>query len=214
MDDLDRCPVFFEAEPVPLQDLLITPGVQILESFGEFKRGIIDSEASVRPFPFGTDLMRQIIAPKREEPSYIGLFELKEASRAVGRLEVNDIRLRRAKDPGQHIEKMDPDIGGDAAGLGLVALPREKIPASASCDIGKVDLMPYLGSLEIDLLLECLDCRVKPELENGIGSSAGFPLYLGEGVDIPGIEDERLFAYGIGPDPQGEPDMGVMKVVR
>jgi len=54
---------------------------------------------------------------------------------------------------------------------------------------------------------------MKAQLEDVVDAPSGFLLKVQEGVGVPGIEDEGLFADGVGRDAQGEADMGVVEVV-
>lgn len=90
-----------------------------------------------------------------------------------------------AEKPDQHIKKMNPDIGGNPAGFFMIPFPGGKIPVPPGGDIGKIH-------------------HVFP----------GFAFKLGQGIHVPGAQDQRLFTDGMGADPQGKPDMGIMKIVR
>jgi hypothetical protein len=52
-----------------------------------------------------------------------------------------------------------------------------------------------------------------PELEDIEDPLSRFPFQIGEGVQVPGIEDERFFADRIGSNAQGKTYMGVVQVV-
>lgn len=213
LDDLDRPTAVLEAEAVALQDLFVAPSVEIDEALGELERRAVDGDAAEGPPALFPDLGRKVVAVQGQEPAHVGPLQLEEAGGPVGGLQVDPALRNGAEDPGQHVEEMNPDVRGDAAGLGLVAFPGEEIPAAAAGDIGQVDLVPDPAPLSIDLLLEGLDGRMEPELEDGMDPPARFPLDLPEGVDVPGVEDDRLLADGVGADAEGEPDVGVVEIV-
>jgi len=56
--------------------------------------------------------------------------------------------------------------------------------------------------------------RVNAQLKNGVYTASGFTLQLGKGIEIPWIENQRLFADGVGANPQCKTDMGVVEMVR
>jgi hypothetical protein len=52
-----------------------------------------------------------------------------------------------------------------------------------------------------------------PELEDDIDFLPGFLFNFLEGVNIPGIQHERLFTDGMGFIPQCQPDVGIVQVI-
>ena len=50
----------------------------------------------------------------------------------------------RAKDPGQHVKKVDADVGGDAAGFADIALPTALVPVTAGGDVGHFHLVDLI----------------------------------------------------------------------
>ena len=50
-------------------------------------------------------------------------------------------------------------------------------------------------------------------MKNRIDSFAGFLLQLLQRLTIPGIHDKGFFADGVSANPQGKPDMRVVKIV-
>jgi hypothetical protein len=55
---------------------------------------------------------------------------------------------------------------------------------------------------------------MKPKLQNGRDATARFVLQLLERIQIPGIDDHRLFADGVCPDAQCHADMCIVQIVR
>ncbi len=54
---------------------------------------------------------------------------------------------------------------------------------------------------------------MQSELQNRINPPAGLSLNLTERLGIPGIDDQRLFADGIGPDSHGKPHMRIVQII-
>src|SRR4051812_11261002 len=64
-----------------------------------------------------------------------------------------------------------------------------------------------------DTLIKCDDLGMHTELQNRIDLPARALFYLGERIHIPRIENQRLFANGIGVGTQCEPNMRIMEIV-
>ena len=66
----------------------------------------------------------------------------------------------------------------------------------------------------IDFFFQFNDGRMQSKLQNIVDPLAGLLFYLGQCIQIPRVEHQRLFADGIGPDPEGKTDMGIVQIVR
>jgi len=71
--------------------------------------------------------------------------------------------------------------------------------------------LPGLGR---EPLLEGRQRGMDPQLQDRVDPPPELLLQLLQGVAVPGIEHERLLADGVGPDAEGEADVGVVQVVR
>ena len=137
-----------------------------------------------------------------------------QPARGSLRTQLVDLHLpHRAEDPGQHVEEVDADVGGDPARPLLGALPGHVVPAAARGHVGQVDLVHGSRRLGGDALPQGHDVRVQPELEDVVHAAPGLPLQLGERVQVPRVEHERLLADGVGADPEREADVRVVQVV-
>ena len=54
---------------------------------------------------------------------------------------------------------------------------------------------------------------MEAQLQHGVDVAAALALELFERVEVPGVQDERLFADGVGADAQREADVRVVQVV-
>ena len=54
---------------------------------------------------------------------------------------------------------------------------------------------------------------MEPELENIVNLFSRFKFSFPQGINIPGIENQGLFANGIGTDAQSKTDVSIMKIV-
>ena len=95
------------------------------------------------------------------------------------------------------------------------ALPGDVVPAPARGHVGEVDgVVPCPAGSAAMPLAQRHDGRVHPELQDVEDPPPGLPLQLGQGVQVPRVEHQRLLADRVGPDPQREADVGVVQVVR
>src|SRR4051812_24885545 len=56
--------------------------------------------------------------------------------------------------------------------------------------------------------------RMQAQLQHGVDAPPGLRLELLQAVEIPRIDDERLFTQRIGADPQRDSHVGIVEVVR
>ena len=123
------------------------------------------------------------------------------------------IFLQPAENEMQHIEEMHADIGGNATGVFLVALPALQIPVTAGGNVGQVHLMLGAARLCRDLVTQGNDCRVHAQLQDGIDAPPSVGLDLLQSVNIPWIEHQWFFTDRIRARSQGKTHMAVMQVV-
>lgn len=154
-----------------------------------------------------------MIAVDAEEPSHAGVFELEEAGSAVCFAQMHDVFFGRPEDPGEHIEEVHPDIGGHASCLLHIAFPRLKVPFSAAGDVGKVHVVHLSGRSGFNLPFQVLYSRVEAQLQDGIDLFARFLFNFLQGIQVPGVEHQRLFADGVAAVAQRHTDMGIVQVV-
>ncbi len=121
---------------------------------------------------------------------------------------------RLPEQPDQQVEQVDADVGGDAAGFLDAALPRDLIPGSAARDVDQRHVGTAGGRLRAQPLAEFYQLRMEPQLKDGEHAASRFELQLLQGIEVPGIDDDRLFAERIRAAPQRESNVGVVEVVR
>ena len=127
---------------------------------------------------------------------------------------MDDVLLDRAEDPLQHVVEMHADVGGDAAALVNVALPRSVIPLAAGSDVGEIHVVDLVLRTLVDFLLEGSDAVVQAELEDVVGLVAGLLLDLLERIDVVRVEHHGLLADDVAAEAQAVADKCVVRVVR
>ncbi|MNL21564.1 hypothetical protein D3C87_1428610 [compost metagenome] len=65
----------------------------------------------------------------------------------------------------------------------------------------------------LDFLAECNDCWMHAQLQNGIDLAAGVTFDFQKPVDIPGIQNQRLFADCIGARTQCEAHVRIVQII-
>src|SRR5688572_29285748 len=106
---------------------------------------------------------------------------------------------------------MHADISGNPAGFILLPLPRNVIPGSAAGDVSEHHVV--LPSFLLERLLELDQLRMKAQLQNSVYTVIRLRLEIFERVEIPGVDDQRLFANHIRSHAQGEAAMCIMQIV-
>src|SRR4029077_922188 len=87
----------------------------------------------------------QIIAIDRQEPAYVGPFALKRGSGPFSLSQMSFVAGSGSKHKAEHVKEMHADIGGNAAGLGLVSLPRRMVPPAARSYVSKLNLVALVA---------------------------------------------------------------------
>jgi len=131
----------------------------------------------------------------------------------VGLGEVHLHLPRRTEDPRQQVEEMDADVGGDPPRFLHIPFPGIVIPAPARGDIGQLDLVHLVRWPGGDALAQGEQGGVDAQLEQGPDAVAALAFHLLEGVEVPGIEHQRLFADHLSADAQREVDMDVVQII-
>ena len=139
---LHRRPGVVDAESAAGEHLLVDARVQIGKAVAELDLFAVHLDRSKRRLRPRLRRERKIGRFGREEPAHVGPLELERAGRARRFAQVHLGRADRPEQPQQQIEEMDADVGDDATGSILVALPRHLIPAAARRDVGQRHLMP------------------------------------------------------------------------
>lgn len=213
VDDVDAVAGFFDAETATSEDFLVALGMKLSEALAEFELIAVDHDGAVGAlFPFH-GIRRQGVGVDAEEVTHTGALQLKVTRHTVVRGYVDDVLLHVTKDPTQHVIKMHADVGGDAAALVDVALPRGIIPIAARGDVGQVDIVDLILGTFFHFLLQRLDLVVKTQLKDGVGLMALTLLHFLEGVDIPRVEHEGLLADDIGTEAKAVARVGVVQIV-
>ena len=192
--------------------MAIAVGVQVGKAVGELDFFAVEGDGAIGALALGALGLGQVLGVDRQKPAHVGMRELEVPGRTVFAIEVHGAVADVAEDPGEHVEEVHADVGGDAAGLFDVALPTALVPVAAGGDVGDLDLVHALAS-GLDGLSQRDDAGVQAQLQDVVDACARLCLDLLQTVDVPGIEDQRLFTDGIGAVAQGEPDVGVVQVV-
>jgi len=187
--------------------------MEVGESPGEFELFSVDCDGAMRGLPSLRGFSGEIITPNREEPTNLRLFKFQKTGHlaVVGNMQF--MMLHASEYPDQHVEEVDADIGGDPAGFAYVPFPGGEVPVPPGGDVGEIDgiLFPCRGLP--DLLPQSHDGRMDPELEDVVDPLPRFPFQFGEGIQVPGVEDERFFANRIGTDAKCKSHVGIVKIV-
>ena len=119
----------------------------------------------------------------------------------------------RSEQPQEQIKQMNADVGDDAARAFVGALPRHVVPAAARRAVGQADVVLRIrGGTEP--LTQRDQLRMEPQLQHGVDAAARFVFELLECIQIPRVDDQRLFADGMGSYPQRQTDMCVVEIIR
>ena len=127
----------------------------------------------------------------------------------------DDRLLRRAKQPEQHVEKVDADVDRKTARPFFRSLPGDIVPAASRSHVREINLMSLAGRLGAQARFQFQNNRMMPKLQDGIDPLSGFALELLKGVEIPGVDDERFFTKAaFRAHAKRQPDVRVVQVVR
>jgi hypothetical protein len=77
---------------------------------------------------------------------------------------MNFIALHFSKQPGEHIEEVNPNVGRQSSGLLDVAFPRAQVPLPPLSQIGQLQLVFVLPMLLLNFLAQCDQGRVDSQL--------------------------------------------------
>ena len=107
---------------------------------------------------------------------------------------------------------MHADIRRNTAGLGIIPLPRCVIPTPPRRAIGQFNRV-FLRRIP-EFVTQRNNRRVQPQLQNRINPLAHIAFNLGQPVNIPRIEHQRLLANHIRARSQSKAAMRVMQIIR
>ena len=203
-----------QREALAGQDGFVAAGVQILEAATELKLLAADGQGAVGAGTGGFDGCGDGIVVDAEEPANAGLFQLQVASGTVVVVDVDFAFLDVPKNPLQHIEKVDADVGGDPARFFLVAFPAGVVPVAAGGEVSQVDIKLMAFRRILYAFFQRDHAGVQAQLQDIVNLSPRFPADFLQGVHIPGIQHQGLFADGIGPLPQGKTNVRIMQIIR
>ena len=131
----------------------------------------------------------------------------------LGFAKMDFARFDRAEEPHEQVEEVDADVGRNAAGLLLGALPRNVVPAAAAGHVGQDDLVPGAGGLGVESRLDREQGGVDAELEDCEYPPSGLGFELFERVEVPRVDDQRLLADRVGAVSQRQAHVRVVEVV-
>lgn len=127
-----------DTETAAGEDFLVAAGMEVGKAVAELYFLSVDGDGAEGAFALGLCFGRQRIGVDAEEPADIGRLELEESGCAVVGVQVHGIAQDGSEDPEEHIEEMDTDIGGDAAGFGHLSFPTGVVPIASGGDVGEV----------------------------------------------------------------------------
>jgi hypothetical protein len=142
--------------------------MQIGKAVGEIDRGAVDRHRTIGCGVGHSGGQRQIGRVNRQKPSDACLFQVERAGQApiVGIMDLAVVP--GPKEPNEHVEKMDADVGGQAARLVGHALPRVVIPRAAAGDIGEANVFRLGAGISLQLLAQLQQAGVNAQLQDGI----------------------------------------------
>ena len=212
--DLDARTRLANPEAFAGQDLAVALGVEFGETLGEFKLVAIDIECPVGTFFSLDGVLRQAIGIDTQEIAHARLLEGEITRYPVEAHHMDDILLHRAEDPLEHVIEVNTDVGGDAAALVDIALPRGVIPLAPGGNVREIDVIHLVCRALVHLLFEGDDGFMETELEDVIGLVAGFLFDLLQRVDVVGVQHHRFLADDITTQAETIADESIMRVVR
>ena len=171
MGQIDGGQGVVQGEAVAGEGFGVAGGVEVGEAVFEFEGFPGDGQAAEGACAGKAAGLGEIFEAQGKIPADAGSFEIEDADGAIGGSHVDFKAEDRAEDPNQHVEEMDADVGGDAAGFGGVALPGIGVPFAAGGDLGQLDVQGRGGggvrgggvwSGGGDAIFEGADGRVKP----------------------------------------------------
>ncbi len=215
-DDLDALAGFADAETLAGEDILVAFGMELGEAFAELELFAVDADGAIGPIGWERGLVLagwEALDVDAQEVAHPGPFELQITCHPVEALDMHDVATDGTEDPLQHVVEMHPDVGGYAAALMLVALPRGVVPLAPGGDVGEVDVVDLVLGAFLHLALQGHDGVVQAQLQDGIGLVAGLGFQLHQVVDIIRIKHHGFLADDVAAQPQAVADEGVVGVV-
>ncbi len=105
--------------------------------------------------------------------------------------DMHDIFFDRSENPGEHIKKMDSDIGGNPARLFFISLPTDKVPVAPAGQVSQINgihAVRITRQFRGDFFPEGDYAGVQAKLQNCVDIFAAFLFQLGQAVNIPRVE--------------------------
>jgi hypothetical protein len=115
MNGLNRGSGVLNPKAVPVQDMLITTGMEIRKPIAEFNFFTPHAEHSVSPFSVLSDLVRKILLPNTNVPSNHSTFQVQYSSSTIFFYPIQLIPGYFSKNPDQHIKKMNTNISSNSS---------------------------------------------------------------------------------------------------
>ena len=201
-------------KPRPCKHLFVDARVQVGKPFAELELLAVDGDRPERGPLARLRRERQVHRFGRQIPADVGIGQHQRARGALGLAQVHRRVLHRPEQPHQQVEEVDADVGDDAAGALVDALPRHVVPAAARRQVGELHDVP----------LARLRAAAARETRPAPGAAAtaarcrsrwpGLLFQLLQAVEVPGVDDERLLADRVGADAQRQPHVRVVQIVR
>lgn len=214
VDDIDGVACVFDAEAVASKDMTIALGVELGETSAELKLLAVDVQSAVGAFLALNSVLREILGIDAEEVSHASLLQLKEASNAVVRGDVNDILFHWTEHPLEHIVEVNADVGCHAAAFVDIAFPRGVVPVAARGDIGEVNVVDLIFRAVLNLLLQIDDGLVQTKLKDCVDAMTSLLLDVEQSIYVPWVQNEWFLADDIGTETESVAHVCVVEIVR
>ena len=112
---IDGSPGIFYSEASSIQDVFVDNGMQVGETIGKLEFFIVEGQRPISGFARFSQFTWDIRNIEGEEPTDVGTVKFQITSDLSFILAVNLKKFNVSKDPYEHIEEMDADIGGNTS---------------------------------------------------------------------------------------------------
>ena len=126
---------------------------------------------------------------------------------------MHHVALQLAKNEMQHVVEVHADVGGDAKGLAVVALPTFHVPLAARGDVRQLDVELGVGRGGGNFFAKLEDGGVMAQLKNVVDALAGFLFNQGQFIQQLRRGHQGLFTNHVAAQAQPCGNVRVVQVV-